>query len=101
MDPSRPPSIRLLPICTLESPKSLREYDASQLDPDVRPLYRGDAATISAVLATLDFRLSRPLGLTDAELGDLVAFLRALTDPAARNLSSAVPATVPSGLSLP
>lgn len=82
-------------------PKSLREYDASQLDPDVRPLYRGDAATISAVLATLDFRLSRPLGLTDAELGDLVAFLQALTDPAARNLSSAVPATVPSGLPLP
>jgi cytochrome c peroxidase len=77
---------------------SLSGYDPSQLDADVRPLYRGDPATISAVLATLDFRLRTPLGLTDAEIGELVAFLRALTDPAARDLSSVVPARVPSGL---
>jgi cytochrome c peroxidase len=50
------------------------------------------------VLATLDGQLHRPLGLTDTEIGELVAFLRALTDPAARDLSSAVPANVPSGL---
>lgn len=79
-------------------PRSLSEYDPSQLDPDVRPLYRGDPATVSAVLATLDGRLRRLPGLTDTEIGELVAFLRALTDPAARDLSSAVPANVPSGL---
>ena len=81
-------------------PKALREYDPTQLAPDVRPLYHGDPATVNAVLQTLDGRLRQPLGLTSTELGDLVAFLKALTDPAARNLQSAVPASVPSGLSV-
>ena len=35
---------------------------------------------------------------TDEQRGDLVAFLRSLTDPAARDLSSLVPQSVPSGL---
>lgn len=78
--------------------KALGTYDPSQLDPDVRPLYRGDPATVTALLATLDGRLRRPLGLTEPEIGELVAFLKALTDPSARNLSSVVPASVPSGL---
>jgi len=80
--------------------KSLTEYDPSQLDPDVRTMYHGDPATTSAVLATLDGRFSRPLGLTDTEIGELVAFLKSLTDPASRNLASLVPASVPSGLSV-
>jgi cytochrome c peroxidase len=79
-------------------PTALRQYDPSQLAPDVRPLYRGDRATIDAVLATLDGRLRQPLQLSEAEIGDLVAFLKALTDPAARDLRSLVPARVPSGL---
>jgi cytochrome c peroxidase len=79
-------------------PKSLREYDVSQLSPTLRPSYHGDAATISAILQTLDFSLRQPLHLTDAELADLVSFLESLTDPSARDLSSLVPATVPSGL---
>lgn len=78
--------------------KSLTEYDPSKLDADVRPLYKGDAATISTVLATLDFRLRRPLNLTEAEMADLVEFLKGMTDPAARNLAAAVPASVPSGI---
>jgi hypothetical protein len=36
--------------------------------------------------------------LTAAEKRDLVAFLRSLTDPAARNMVGLIPATVPSGL---
>lgn len=36
--------------------------------------------------------------LTDAEVSDLIAFLCSLTDPAARDLSSLVPESVPSGL---
>ncbi len=78
--------------------KSLTEFDPSRLDADVRPFYRGDAATVAAVLGTLDFRFRRPLNLSEAEMGDLVAFLKALTDPAARNLSAVVPASVPSGI---
>jgi cytochrome c peroxidase len=79
-------------------PLSLRSYDASQLPPALRGMYHGDEATINAVLETLDFRLRTPLRLTEDEQLDLVAFLKSLTDPAARDLSSLIPATVPSGL---
>ncbi|HEY0304609.1 MAG TPA: hypothetical protein VGC44_06540, partial [Longimicrobiales bacterium] len=79
-------------------PKALRNYDASQLAPAVRALYHGEPATIDAVLATLDFRLRTPLNLTEAEKRELLAFLKALTDPAARDLSGVAPARVPSGL---
>ena len=50
------------------------------------------------ILATLDFRVRTPLNLTDGQIADLVAFLKSLTDPAARDLSALVPARVPSGL---
>jgi cytochrome c peroxidase len=81
-------------------PRALREYDASQLSAELRSLYHGDGATVDAVLATLDQRLRTPMDLTDAEKAELVSFLKALTDPAARNLSSITPARVPSGLTL-
>jgi cytochrome c peroxidase len=77
-----------------------RNYDPSQLAPVVRSLYHGDAATKSAVLETLDPRLRQPIGLTLPEQAQVVAFLRSLTDPAARDLSSVAPARVPSGLAV-
>ncbi|MGH7701259.1 MAG: cytochrome-c peroxidase [Gemmatimonadales bacterium] len=79
-------------------PRALRSYDVSQLAPALQPRYHGDDATINAVLETLDFRLRTPLHLTDDELGEVVEFLRSLTDPAARELGALVPARVPSGL---
>lgn len=79
-------------------PDALRNYDASQLEPELRGLHRGDEATINAVLSTLDFRVQSPLDLEDDEIDDLIAFLKSLTDPAARDLDSLVPASVPSGL---
>jgi cytochrome c peroxidase len=78
--------------------KALRGFDVSQLAPGVRDQYHGDAATLDSILATLDGRLRTPLNLTDGEIADLVAFLKSLTDPAARDLSALVPARVPSGL---
>ena len=69
-------------------PVALRQYDPSHLAPDVRPLYRGSAAAVAAVLAILDGRLQLPLELTAGEMSEIVAFLKALTDPAARNLAS-------------
>ena len=56
------------------------------------------AATIDAVLQTLDGRLRFPFRFTTDEERELLAFLRALTDPAARDLSAIAPARVPSGL---
>jgi len=82
-------------------PLTLTTYDVSQLDPALRPTYHGDAATTDSVLRTLDFRLQTPLHLTEGEMGDLVAFLKSLTDPSARDLSALVPAAVPSGLPVP
>ena len=82
-------------------PVALRNYDPSQLDPAVRASYHGDRSTIEAVLATLDPQLRQPLRLTEAELADLVSFLKSLTDPAARTLGGLVPAAVPSGLPVP
>lgn len=79
-------------------PATLRAYDGSPLPPALRPTLHNDGATIDAVLATLDFRLLPPLGLDETEKQDVVAFLRSLTDPAARDLSVVAPASVPSGL---
>ena len=77
---------------------SLRTFDPATLPASFQASYHGDIGTINAVLATLDTRLQAPLHLTDAQIGDLVAFLKSLTDPAARDLSGIVPASVPSGL---
>jgi cytochrome c peroxidase len=77
-------------------PRALREYDPSQLPPALQPMYHGDDATISAMLKNLS--LTQPLGLNEVEIRELVAFLEALTDPSARDLSSLIPARVPSGL---
>jgi cytochrome c peroxidase len=78
--------------------KALRNYDVSQLDPQLRPLYHGDDATIAAVLASTSGNIRQPLGLTEGEMHQLVLFLQSLTDPAARDLSSIIPSSVPSGL---
>jgi cytochrome c peroxidase len=77
-----------------------RNYDPSNLPPALRAMYHGDAATKQSVLQSLDFRIREPLRLTDTEQKQLVAFLKSLTDPSARDLGSVVPQTVPSGLSV-
>jgi hypothetical protein len=64
-------------------------------------MYHGDATTRADQLKTLGFPLAAPLGLSDTQLSDLVAFLKSLTDPAARDLSALVPSSVPSGLPVP
>ena len=79
-------------------PLALSTYDVSEHAPGLSGLVHDDAATISAILETLDPRLRTPIDFTDAEQSDIVAFLRALTDPSARDLRSLIPARVPSGL---
>ncbi len=77
---------------------ALLNYDVSQVGPALQAMYHGDAATVTDVLSSLDFRVSAPRGLTDQQRSDLVAFLKSLTDPAARDLSGLIPASAPSGL---
>jgi cytochrome c peroxidase len=79
-------------------PDALRTYDVAQHAPALRDMHHGGEATITSVLATLDPRVRTPLDLSEDEMRELIAFLKSLTDPAARELHALVPATVPSGL---
>ncbi len=79
-------------------PKSLRDFNPATLPAAFQSSYHGGQATIDSILRTLDFQLRTPLQLTETEQHELVAFLKSLTDPAARDLSYLVPASVPSGL---
>ncbi|HET6579567.1 MAG TPA: cytochrome c peroxidase [Gemmatimonadales bacterium] len=77
---------------------ALGTYDASGLRPELRGTYLDDPATLDAMLRTLDPAVTAPLTLSDPQVEDLVAFLDALTDPAAADLDALVPTSVPSGL---
>jgi hypothetical protein len=77
---------------------ALRNYDPSQLPAELRAQYRGDAASIARIAQNMDGRVKQGIILTPQEQAQLIAFLKSLTDPSARDLSSHVPASVPSGL---
>jgi cytochrome c peroxidase len=76
---------------------SLRGYDVVEhLPPSFHGTFQDDPALIAELLAERDATApERPL--TAAEFDDLMAFLAALTDPAATNIEGPPPA-VPSGL---
>jgi cytochrome c peroxidase len=80
---------------------AVKAYDVSQLEPSLRASYHGDAATIKTLLSSLDGRLQQPLRLNEDELKTLVAFLKSLTDPSARDMRGVIPSSVPSGLPVP
>jgi cytochrome c peroxidase len=82
----------------IDIPLSQQSYDVSQLAPELQSSHHGDTGTTSSVLASLDPRLPPPGTISESQVSDLVAFLKSLTDPAARDLSSLGPASVPSGL---
>lgn len=77
-----------------QSDQKLLQYDPSQLEPDLRNTVLPNA---SAILATRDTLLNGVV-LTPAIVDQLVAYMGALTDPAARNLTKLTPRHVPSGL---
>ncbi len=81
---------------------ALNTYDISQAVLPSRPdldaidgFVQADAGLRSLIAASSQIQ---PLGLSDSEISDLVEFMKALTDPASRDLSALVPAAVPSGL---
>jgi cytochrome c peroxidase len=77
-----------------QSDLKLRAYDPNQLE----PLFRNTLQpTVDAILATRDNRLKK-LVLAPETVDEITEFLKALTDPGARDLRRFVPATVPSGL---
>lgn len=82
----------------LDTFAALRSYDPTQLREDLPSTYLSNGSTLDAMAASIDNRVGVPLELTDADVGSIVAFLKSLTDPAARSLTGTIPASVPSGL---
>ncbi|GAB4572565.1 MAG: His-Xaa-Ser system-associated MauG-like protein [Anaerolineae bacterium] len=77
---------------------ALHDYDPAQLIPELTAQVWNDPPTVAALLDTLDPLAGASRPLTPDEFADLLAFLHALTDPAAADLGHLIPATVPSGL---
>ena len=79
---------------------ALTNYDVTNLPQELRATVRKDAATLSDIRMNMDFRVKMGIKLTPLEQQQVIAFLKSLTDPAAKTLESAIPASVPSGLSI-
>ena len=77
--------------------ESCVNYDVSQVRSEFQDV-RNDQAYLDDMMLTLDDRVASPVELTGTEFASLMEFMNALTDPAAEDLSSLLPATVPSGL---
>jgi cytochrome c peroxidase len=76
---------------------SLESYDVGQaIGPSLQFIDR--SRYIDPLLAAVDPILEKIPDLSDEQIADLIAFLGALTDPAARDLADLTPDRVPSGL---
>lgn len=84
----------------LHPARSLRDYDPSHLDAALRESLHNSAQVQARILETLDAKLDDPPELSDAEIGDLIAFMKALNSTHADECMDAVPESVPSGLPL-
>jgi len=82
----------------LDPDTALRTYDVTQLDPALRDTFQNDPDVINAILTNLDPLVAKPLKLSDTQVNEVLAFLEALTDPAAADLRGNIPDAVPSGL---
>ena len=78
--------------------RALQTYDVMRLPPEVRQRTWISEGVNQAMLARLDPLLQVPADLSDEEVDQLLAFLAALTDPAAKDLTKTIPERVPSGL---
>ena len=76
----------------------LSDFTGQGLSPQLKALLHNDQVTVQAVLQTLDDELKNPLQLSEQNEQDVLAFLKALTDPKARTLNHLIPKKVPSSL---
>ncbi|MAS92398.1 MAG: cytochrome-c peroxidase [Verrucomicrobiales bacterium] len=84
----------------LNPAQELENYDTSQLEPEFRGAVHTDKEVIKMVKKTMPEELKLPKHYSDQEVEDLVVFLKSLTSPSSRDLSSAIPESVPSGLEM-
>ena len=81
---------------------ALDTYDPAQLEPEFRGAVHSKKEVVQRLLRrTLTDKLP-PIEppVTDAEVNDLLAFLKSLTSPSAHDLSHTIPDSVPSGLKM-
>ena len=79
-----------------ESDQKLRNFDITQLE----PLLQGTVLqNFDAILATRDPLLDGVV-FSDQVIDEVTEFMKALTDPSARNLDAIIPERVPSGLTI-
>ncbi len=84
----------------LHPAQSLRDYDPSHLDPKLREQMHNSPEEQARIVQTLDEKLADPPQLSDAEVADVIAFMKALSSTHADDCMDAVPDAVPSGLPL-
>ncbi|MDW8317320.1 MAG: FG-GAP-like repeat-containing protein [Anaerolineae bacterium] len=82
----------------LDPKAALERYDLTRLPTDLQSDTIWNEAKKQALLETLDPLVATPTVLDDGQIADLLAFLEALTDPRAADLSYLTPEAVPSGL---
>ena len=76
---------------------ALDTYDPRQLKPELQHTFRNSEIQLQRIRSTISDRCE--VRLSPSEVDSLLAFLAALTDPAANDLSSIAPTSVPSGRS--
>jgi cytochrome c peroxidase len=88
------PDLRAFVAHYSESDVKLRSYDPGVLEPALRGTLLHN---FDEILGTRDTLLNGVV-FADSTIDEVTEFMKALTDPAARNLSGLTPARVPSGL---
>lgn len=81
---------------------ALDTYDPAQLEPEFRGAVHSEKEIVQRILrSTLTDKLP-PLepAITNAEVNDLLAFLKSMTSPSAYDLSHLIPDSIPSGLKM-
>ena len=79
----------------------LERYDPEFVEPELRPFVQTEPQLTARIAATLDPLVLEPGSISASDMTALIAFMEALTDESALDLSSHVPASVPSGLPVP
>lgn len=82
----------------IDARASMGAYASGNIDPRLQTTLVTDPAVVNVVVANLDTVIARGINITNAEKADILAFLEALTDPAALSRLSDIPTRVPSGI---
>lgn len=81
----------------LDPGAAMEAYDASQVDAGVAATLLTDPDFIEDCMSRTSPLLTPDRPIDESEIDDLVAFLEALTDPSAREMTDVIPTSVPSG----